>query len=1548
MVNAVDFVVFHSHHRSRKPGILWLLFLMISMNFSQAYANQTDMTFDHLSVEHGLSDSDVFCIFQDSKGFMWFGTGSGGLNKYDGYNFSIYAHEPDNPKSLSDDFVTSIYEDRFGILWVGTYVNGLNRFDREREEFIRYQYDPNNPNSLSNNSVWSIYEDTAGELWIGTQNGMDKFVRETEKFIHYPVAPENPDHWKNVVCAIDEYQPGILWIGTHGGEFFQFNTQTTKVTPIKYGAQNDDRLSNTFIGAVFKNGMGDLWIGTRGDGVYKFDQEKQRLVHYSYESDDPNSLSGNEVEAIYEDRTGVLWIGTDGGLNRFDKATDQFHHYRHDSNNPKSLSANYVNVIYEDRAGILWIGTVDGLSMYNRNEPQFIQYRHYDHDPTSLSTNDVMSIHEDRMGVLWIGTYNGGLNALTQETDGFIHYTHKADDPHSLSSDIVTSIAEDSSGTLWIGTANGLNKLSYGRQQFVHYRHDPDDSYSLSGNVISRVYIDQAGTIWIGTFEDGLNRFDRENNQFIRYQYDSQNPQSFGAPGVSAIYRDHTGSLWIGTIGVGLERFEEETEQFFHYRYDANDPESLSNNVVSAIYEDQSGNLWIGTWGGLNKFDRVQETFMHYHKQDGLPSDKICSILEDSQKNLWISTTLGLSRFDPRTGLFKNYDARDGRQFYGFREYAHYKAPNGQLFFGGHNGIITFDPENIRDNPVIPPIAITEFQLFNKPVNVGDESPLQASITETHEIILSYKHNVFSFAFAALDYTKPEKNQYAYKMDGFDNDWIYAGTRHTATYTNLDGGTYTFRVKGSNNDGMWNEEGTAIKLIITPPPWKTWWAYTLYLLVAGGVVAGYVQYRTKAQAKALRRKEHELEQERKVSERLRRVDQLKDDFLANVSHELRTPLHGIIGITESLFDRTDVPVQELHHNYAMIISSGRRLASLVNDILDFSKLKQRDITLQRKPVDIRTLTDVIVTVCQPLLAGKPVALTNAIRSDTPPVDGDENRVQQILYNLVGNAMKFTEQGEITIRSEQQHGKWVAISVTDTGVGIPPDKREMIFTSFEQADTSISRTYGGTGLGLSVTKHLVELHGGTIRVESEVGHGSTFTFTLPIAEGTPELVTIQPELAKVQDVTSEASGMVRQHSNAGPSQAFSILVVDDEPINQQVFANHLAAGNYTITHALNGEEALQALDQKGKFDLVLLDIMMPRMSGYEVCQKIRATYPRNELPVIMVTAKNQVSDLVEGFTSGANDYLAKPFSKDELLARIRTHLDLLNINTAYSRFVPNEFLRTLGRESILDVHLGDQIQGTMTVLFSDIRSFTTISEGMTPKENFDFLNEYLRYMIPPIRTHKGFIDKYIGDAIMAIFPYHADDAIKAAIGMFQQLENYNRLREQQQLFPVRIGVGLHTGSLMLGTIGDQERMDGTVISDTVNLSSRLEGLTKKYGASILISESTVAEMSSPLSYHIRCLGKIQVKGKAKAVAVFEVYDGEPKLLQDRKEATKSRFEQGLQSYFQKDFVEAAGCFKQVLVDNPEDKAAKLYLERSAHYMVQGVPDEWEGVEVMDSK
>ena len=774
------------------------------------------------------------------------------------------------------------------------------------------------------------------------------------------------------------------------------------------------------------------------------------------------------------------------------------------------------------------------------------------------------------------------------------------------------------------------------------------------------------------------------------------------------------------------------------------------------------------------------------------------------------------------------------------------------------------------------------------------------------------------------------------------NGWKEVGKERVARFINLGPGKYHFSVRATNADGVVSEEIEPLQITILPPWWLTWWAYVLYGLAAITLFWFIRRNELPKQKAKLRAEQEKLEHEKRVNQQLRKVDQLKDQFLANTSHELRTPLQGIIGLSESLIERVEKNDQQ--EDLSMIISSGKRLNSLVNDILDFSKLKNFDIELLRKPVNLRVLTDIVLRNNQALIRGRDLKLVNDIPADFPAVDADENRLQQILYNLIGNAIKFTETGQIVVEANYNSPQQSTISVTDTGTGISASKQEGIFQAFQQADGSINREFAGTGLGLSISRRLVELHGGQLWVESEVGKGSTFYFTLPISSEESQQVagSQNSEARPMAGLEASVSPLVPPAVRRSPS-AVTILIVDDEPINQQVLKNHLSGQNFYLVQAFNGEEAINAVRDSGPFDLILLDVMMPRMSGYEVCEKIRKKYLSSELPVIMITAKDQLQDIVQGLSIGANDYLPKPFHKEELLARINTQLDLHRIHSITGKFVPNEFLRSLGRDRITEVAFGDQVQREVTVLFTDIRDYTSLSETMSPGENFKFVNAFHGRMGPIIQKHHGFVNQYLGDAIMAIFPYKPEDALAAASKMQQKLMLYNQERMANERKSLKMGIGLHTGPLIMGIIGDQHRMDAATISDTVNTASRIESLTKHYGVSILLSEDSLNNMENVDIFNLRYLGQVLVKGKKNPVGIYECLDGDDLELKEYKIQTAAIFENGLSYFFDRKFAEAAAVFNQVKKINPEDHVARLFLNKSAKYIQDGVPDGWTGVE-----
>ncbi|MEM6452862.1 MAG: ATP-binding protein [Cyanobacteria bacterium P01_D01_bin.105] len=729
------------------------------------------------------------------------------------------------------------------------------------------------------------------------------------------------------------------------------------------------------------------------------------------------------------------------------------------------------------------------------------------------------------------------------------------------------------------------------------------------------------------------------------------------------------------------------------------------------------------------------------------------------------------------------------------------------------------------------------------------------------------------------------------------------------------------------------------------------------------------------------------------NESLKQLDQLKDQFLANTSHELKTPLNGMIGIAESLLDGAVGPLTDpQRQNVAMIAASSHRLTRLVNDILDFSKLQHQQLPLRRKPLAISASVSIVIALSRALIGNKSISIENNITSDLPLVYADENRLQQILLNLVSNAVKFTFQGSVVVTAElidEADASFVAVSVVDTGIGIEYDRLDDIFQPFQQLRTVSDYSGGGTGLGLSITQHLVDLHEGKIWVNSLPAQGSTFTFTLPVASAVADVsssVSVaqllpaedgekHTELSQLRSLRQRTklsatwSKVFKSKEQPSPHPTldphkFNLLVVDDEPINVQVLNNHLSSENYTVTHALSGADALKLLTQKKThcdavhsqqtFDLVVLDVMMPQMSGYEVCQKLREIYPAHKLPVVMLTAKNQISDLMTGFHFGANDYMTKPFSKDELLTRIRAHLRLSKTNHSYGRFVPSEYLRFLKKESIVDVRLGDHVSKEMAVMFSDIRSFTSLSEQMTPQENFDFVNAYLRQVSPAVRDQNGFIVKYLGDGMMAVFPDSVDDAVAAGIAKLRSVDALNQdskalstPSESNKRQSINIGIGIHFGHMMVGMVGEAARMQGDAFSDNVNLTARLESLTKLYGVSMVISNQALANLSHPDRYQIHFLDRVVVKGRREPIDIYHVLDGEPAHTLTQLQQSRDMFDTGIAHYRSGAFDIARSCFEKILKILPNNKTARIYYDRLCE-LVAAPPEHWNGVWILNQK
>ena len=1027
-------------------GIL-LTSIVVMIGFVQDLHAQPlyDIPFERVSTTSGLSTYATYAIVQDRQGFLWVGTPDG-LNRYDGYQFDVFRHDPADTTSISDNFINinALRLDFSGNLWIGTRSGGLNHYDPRTMHFTTFKHDLNDPQSLSHNNVLCIYQTRSGTLWIGTEHGLNRYNPADHTFTRYLYDPYNPYMgYSNAVLAIAEDTSGTLWIGTRRGllkyvatedAFIWYRDDPTQRHPLPH----DDIFS------LYVDRAGTMWIGTWGGGLIRFNPNTGKSTQYVHDPKNPVSLPDNKVMTIYEDRKGHLWIGTwDGGLGLFDPATEQFARYVNDLNDPRSLSNNKVATLFEDRTGILWVGTEAGLNK-GAFPKAFVTYTYEKDNPKSLSHPIVSHVREDRDGTLWISTLGGGLNKVDRESGTFTHYLHDPALPQSLSHDEVTSTWVDPTGTLWISTlGGGINRLDPGTHIFVQYLPDPADPHSIGRDRIYTIYGDAEGILWIGTVDRGLNRFDPTTNRFIHYRHISQDTATLSYDSVWPIYEDHLGILWVGTMGGGLNRFDRDTETFKTYRYSSEDTHSIRSDRITSITEDHLGTLWVGTMGGgLNRFDRDTETFTAYTERDGLAHNEVACMLPDSAGNLWVSTSNGLSRFDLRTEHFANYGVSDGLNSSHFRFNACHKTSHGELLFGSYDGLVAFFPDRIRGNLKAPPIAITGFEIFNKPVT------LDSSLSHIRRITLPHDQNFVAFRFAALDFTEPADNEYAYMLEGLDEDWSYVADRRFAGYPNLAPGRYTFHVKGSNNDGVWNEEGVSVELGIAPPYWKTWWFRLVLVGLLAGLLLGAYRYRV-----------YQLLRIERTRQRI--ADDLHDDIGSKMSSIAL--LLEVVSRTARLAPSDKTQLLDLSQTARQLVGDLRDTVWLVdagNDHLEGLITRMREGARQM-------LRD------RSFCFEAPDAL--------PPVslEMEQRRHIFLVYKeTLHNAVRHASASQISIRVVYEDGK-LSICVTDNGVGF---------------DVSTVRR----GRGLRTLHMRAEQLGAELEVMSQPGEGTTIMLSVPLA------------------------------------------------------------------------------------------------------------------------------------------------------------------------------------------------------------------------------------------------------------------------------------------------------------------------------------------------------------------------------------------------------------------------------------------------------------------
>jgi len=999
-------------------------------------------------------------------------------------------------------------------------------------------------------------------------------------------------------------------------------------------------------------------------------EETAEFIIYKNDPSNDNSLSNNNVKTICEDDKQNLWIGTiGGGINIYNPYSNSFERFSHNPQTAQSLSDDIIFHLNKDNSGIIWICTFSkGLNKFNPAKDRFIHYQLNPNTQIQIKDNDITATLIDKDSKLWIGTNGNGITVIENsfsfnKTELETKNIYRNDGDNTLSNNYVTSIIQDKDGFIWIGTfGGGLNKYDPKTKRFTVYKLEKNNPGSISHNFIHTIYEDKEGFLWIGTGLGGVCRYDKSTDSFKCYNYDpsdadnNKNPSSVE---VTSICEDSGGYLWFGTSTGGINSFDRENQTFTYFKHHPENPASISSNRIVTIYEDKKSRLWIGTFsGGLNLLDGKSETFIHFTENEGLAGNTVMAITEDNDGNLWISTNKGISMFNPLTKTFKNFDFNDGLQGNEFNANSVFNdRQKNEIYFGGINGLNIFNSENIRDNLILPEIVITDFKLFNQSLSAHESSVLDRNILFADQIVLSHNENVISFEFSALHFMNPAKNKYAYKMEGFDRDWINAGTKRHAEYTNLDPGSYVFRVKGSNSDGIWNEAGASIKIIINPPFWRTWWAYLLYAIA---IVAIFVTIRKFEMNRVKLRNELKLKDFEAI--KLQEVDQLKSNFFANISHEFRTPLTIILGILKRSKKNGDESL--VQKDFKTMERNASKLLHLINQLLELSKIESGSSKLSASKQDIIKFTKRILASFESLAYQKKQRLVfnriPASGEDTPNeliMYFDIEKIETIIYNLLSNAIKFSPGGKTIEVELKEDKKYVKISVSNTGVEIPNKKLPHIFDRFYQVDDKRTKEYEGTGIGLSLVKEFIELHKGKVEVESE-NNKTTFTIFLPLGKSHLKADEIISEKISAEDTHQLEEMTLKEtyeikvvgESISVEAESTIILIVEDNADLRELIREHLEK-DYSILEAENGKKGFTIAEDVIP-DLIISDIMMPEMDGYELSRKIKNSEKTNHIPIILLTAKATTENKLEGLETGADDYLIKPFNPEELKIRVR--------------------------------------------------------------------------------------------------------------------------------------------------------------------------------------------------------------------------------------------------------------------------------------------------------
>ncbi|PCH73445.1 MAG: hybrid sensor histidine kinase/response regulator [Flavobacteriaceae bacterium] len=1298
----------------------YLLFLFLLSSFfpnpilGQEISHASNhLKFKHLSTKDGLSQGSVLAILQDTKGYLWFGTRDG-LNKYDGSKFISYRHNSEDRFSISHSWITSIYQDSEGTLWVGT-KNGLNKYNAQKDNFTHYKHQKN-ASSISDSEIWDITQPNTTHIWVATNKGIDRIHLKNGTIT--PISNAESVLFKGKkIRSLLKIPSGNVWITSTDAIYcYNITQQTFKEYQYPTRSNNDAHINNPL--TLFLSSKDELWLGY-GKGLAKLNRQKNIFENFTLNNQSPITVS---VRSICEDFKGDLWIGTYQGLHILNPSRAYIRTVLHDENNRKSLSQNSIYKIIQDSRGDMWIGTwAGGINFFDRSYDNFKQLSTGSYK-NMLNYKVISAIVEGDNNTFWLGTEGGGINVYDRKEGTFNYFLHDKNKPNSLSSNNVKSMIKDHRGNYWIGTHDGgINYLNPHNKpySFKHLNQQLDSSTQVSDCRILTLLEDVDHNLWMGTLTSGLLHYNTNTKLFKKVQNKFKS--------ITSIVQSSDPSILLIGGTKGVEKINIHDFTISAVTLTATNKNEDNSTSVNCIYEDKN-NYWVGTEGkGLYYFNSKTQELRKYGIAQGLPNEVIYAIVPDNNNHIWISTNNGISRLNLFTKKINNFDESDGLQSNEFNYGASLKTIAGELMFGGTNGLNYFNPANIIENTFIPSVDIFSLKVSNKPF---------LKITDSvKSITLNYDQNDFSFDFTALSYSQSNKNSFAYKLEGFDPQWNYIGDKKTATYTNLDEGTYNFKVKASNNNGLWNEKGAEITLKITPAPWKTWWAYFIYLL---GILT--VLYIARFLMLTRIKERNELKQEKRDKEKLEEVNKLKLRLFTNISHDFRTPLTLITGPVEQLL-KIKHSDPSANRNLETIQRNTNILLQLINELLDFRKSESGKIELYASHNNIIPFTENIKLSFEQLALQRNINYTFTHSLPELNVWFDKVKFKKILFNVLSNAFKFTpDNSEISIHISQlkptknaAHG-FVKIDITNYGELIKEAHLKFVFDRFFQVDQQHTQT--GTGIGLSLTKGLVALHKGTITVQSSEKKGTCFSIICPLGKehlSSDQCVnTIEKSTTNdVFDTPVYVQKQLRSHEIIANQKTpvflkeFSTLLIVEDNIEVRHFIKNIFCTKYNIFEANNGSEAIN-IAKTAPIDLIISDIMMPIMDGFEMCRTIKTTITTSHIPIILLTAKTSLIHKGQGYKLGANAYITKPFdahilevrvdnllkSRENLISKFKKDLILkpkeLTITSSDEKFLEKaiQIVEKNIADSEFNVYMfTDQMNMSRSVLFRKIKALT---------------------------------------------------------------------------------------------------------------------------------------------------------------------------------------------------------------------------------------------------